>query len=52
MNAREGLEKIKPEYADARATGNEGMGDLLGATHYSHWFQPLTRLQQRSMIHL
>ena len=42
MNAREGLEKIKPEYADAIAMAMKEWATSLGATHYSHWFQPLT----------
>lgn len=41
-NAMEGLEKIKPEYADPIAVAIKEWAIGHGATHYSHWFQPLT----------
>ncbi len=40
-NAMDGFEKIKPEYADAIATAIKDWAISKGATHYSHWFQPL-----------
>lgn len=40
--AMEGMEKIKPEYADTIAVAMKEWAISLGATHYSHWFQPLT----------
>ncbi len=40
--AVEGREKIKPEYADIIASSMKEWAMGLGATHYSHWFQPLT----------
>lgn len=43
-NAVEGTEKIKPEYADNIASAMKEWATGLGATHYSHWFQPLTGL--------
>lgn len=42
LNAMEGHEKIKPEYADPIAVAMKEWAISLGATHYSHWFQPLT----------
>jgi glutamine synthetase len=42
LNAMEGLEKIKPEYADTIAVAMKEWAISLGATHYTHWFQPLT----------
>jgi glutamine synthetase len=42
INAMEGKEKIKPEYADTIAMAMKEWAMSLGATHYSHWFQPLT----------
>lgn len=42
LNAMEGREKIKPEYADVIATGMKEWAISLGATHYTHIFQPLT----------
>jgi glutamine synthetase len=42
INAVEGREKIKPEYADTIALAMKEWAINLGATHYSHWFQPLT----------
>lgn len=41
-NAMEGLEKIKPEYADTIAVAIKEWATSHGATHYCHWFQPLT----------
>jgi len=42
LNAMEGREKIKPEYADPIAVAMKEWAVNHGATHYSHWFQPLT----------
>ena len=42
VNAMEGLEKIKPEYSDTIAVAMKEWATKHGATHYSHWFQPLT----------
>ncbi len=42
LRAREGLEPIKKENADAIASALKEWAISLGATHYSHWFQPLT----------
>lgn len=42
QNARDGLEKIKPEFADTIAVAMKEWATNLGATHYTHWFQPLT----------
>lgn len=42
VNAMDGLEKIRPEYADAIAMAMKEWAVSLGATHFSHWFQPLT----------
>ncbi len=42
LAAREGREKIKPEYADTIASAMMEWAIAQGATHYSHWFQPLT----------
>lgn len=42
VKAREGLEPIKVEYADKIASALQEWAISLGATHYSHWFQPLT----------
>jgi glutamine synthetase len=42
LNAIEGLEKIKPEFADTIALAMKDWAIGLGATHYTHWFQPLT----------
>lgn len=42
VNAMEGLEKIRPEYADTIAVAMKEWAVSLGATHFSHWFQPLT----------
>lgn len=42
FNAMEGRGKIRPEYADAVAIAMKEWATGLGATHYSHWFQPLT----------
>lgn len=42
LNAIEGKEKIKPEFADTIAVAIKEWAISKGATHYSHWFQPLT----------
>jgi glutamine synthetase len=42
LNAMEGKEKIKPEFADTIALAMKEWAVSHGATHYSHWFQPLT----------
>lgn len=41
-NAMEGREKIKAEFADVVARAMKEWAVGRGATHYSHWFQPLT----------
>jgi glutamine synthetase len=42
LQAMEGQEKIKQEYADTIAVAIKEWAMSHGATHYSHWFQPLT----------
>jgi len=42
VNAMEGKEQIKPEFADSIAVAMKEWAIEHGATHYSHWFQPLT----------
>jgi len=42
VNAIDGLEKIKPEFADVIALAMKEWAMSHGATHYCHWFQPLT----------
>lgn len=42
INAMEGREKIKTEFSDTIALAMKEWALSLGATHYSHWFQPLT----------
>ncbi len=42
IKAQEGHEKIKPEYSDAIADAMKRWAIQLGATHFMHWFQPLT----------
>lgn len=42
LGAMDGKEKIKPEYADTIAVAMKEWAVNLGATHYTHWFQPLT----------
>ncbi|MCS6823336.1 MAG: glutamine synthetase III [Cytophagaceae bacterium] len=42
MAAIEQGEKIDPETADAVAAGMKAWAIERGATHYTHWFQPLT----------
>lgn len=42
VNAMEGKEKIRQEYADPIAAAMKEWALSLGATHYTHWFQPLT----------
>ncbi len=42
VNAMEGKEKIKQQYADPIAVTMKEWAISLGATHFTHWFQPLT----------
>jgi len=42
LEAMAGKERIIPEYADQIAFAMKEWAIRLGATHYSHWFQPLT----------
>jgi len=42
VNAMNGQERIKPEFADLIAMAMKDWAVKLGATHYSHWFHPLT----------
>lgn len=42
--AMDGLDRIKPEYADTIAVAVKEWAISHGATHYCHWFQPLTGL--------
>lgn len=42
LNAIEGKEKILPKHADAIAVAMKEWAIEQGATHYTHWFQPLT----------
>lgn len=42
IEASEGKGKIKPEYSDTIAVAMKEWAVSLGATHYTHWFQPLT----------
>jgi glutamine synthetase len=42
LNAMDGKEKIKEEYADSIAVAMKEWAMTHGATHFSHWFQPLT----------
>lgn len=42
IRAMEGKEKIKQEYADPIAVAMKEWAMAHGATHYTHWFQPLT----------
>lgn len=42
FNAMDGKEKILPQYADSIAVAMKEWAMGHGATHYSHWFQPLT----------
>lgn len=42
LQAQQGLEKIKPEYAEPIAVAMKEWAVSHGATHYTHWFQPLT----------
>lgn len=42
LNAIDGHEKIKPTFADSIAIAMKEWAISHGATHYSHWFQPLT----------
>ncbi len=42
VNAMEGKEKIKEEYADPIANAMKEWALSHGATHFTHWFQPLT----------
>ncbi len=40
--AKNGYEKIKLEHADIIANALREWASSLGATHYTHWFQPMT----------
>jgi len=42
INAKSGKESINPEYADIIAVAMKEWAISHGATHYCHWFQPLT----------
>lgn len=42
VNTIEGKEQIKQEYANAIASAMKEWAMSHGATHYTHWFQPLT----------
>lgn len=42
VDAMESRDKIKPEYADTIALAIKEWALSKGATHYCHWFQPLT----------
>jgi glutamine synthetase len=42
INAMEGKEKIRDEFSDTIAVAMKEWAISLGATHFSHWFQPLT----------
>ena len=41
-NAREGKEKFDPAHADSIAAALKEWAVIEGATHFTHWFQPLT----------
>ncbi len=42
IDAMEGKEKIREEFADPIAVAMKEWAISLGATHFTHWFQPLT----------
>lgn len=42
VNAMEGKERIQPAFADIIAVAMKEWAVSYGATHYCHWFQPLT----------
>ncbi|MFA6915739.1 MAG: glutamine synthetase III [Parachlamydiales bacterium] len=42
VNAADSREKLRPEYADTVAVAMKEWAMSHGATHYTHWFQPLT----------
>lgn len=42
VKSMDGRTKIKSEYLDAIANAMKEWAVSLGATHYNHWFQPLT----------
>lgn len=42
VQATRGKQHLRPEYADTIAVAMKEWATNLGATHYSHWFQPLT----------
>lgn len=42
IDAMEGRAKLAPEHADAIAAAMKEWAVSHGATHYTHWFQPLT----------
>jgi glutamine synthetase len=42
LDAMDGRTSLHPQYADAIAAAMKEWAISLGATHYTHWFQPLT----------
>ncbi len=42
ISASKGEERIRPEYADTIAVAMKEWAVSLGATHFTHWFLPLT----------
>ncbi len=42
INASEGLEKLRTDFADSIAVAMKEWAISHGASHYCHWFQPLT----------
>lgn len=42
FHAQQGIEKLKSEYAEPIALAMKEWAISHGATHYTHWFQPLT----------
>lgn len=44
FQAQQGIERIKTEYAEPIALAMKEWAISHGATHYTHWFQPLTGL--------
>jgi glutamine synthetase len=42
LNAKNGYDQIKLEYADIIANALREWATSLGATHYTHWFHPMT----------
>lgn len=43
---------LAPEIADDVAEGMRKWAESLGATHYTHWFQPMTGITAESMTAL